>query len=66
MLDNLHIIFFSSEPFKFTEFYIGKYREKGKLPRKIMRMIYGKMAPWHGSRMTKGLSYLRQAATETK
>jgi hypothetical protein len=66
MLDNVHIGLFSSEPFKFTEVHIGKFREKGELPRKIMRMINGEMVPWYGSRMTQGLNYLRQAATETK
>jgi hypothetical protein len=66
MLDNVHIVLFSSEPFKFTEVHIGEFREKGKLPRKIMRMINGEMVPWYGSRMTQGLNYLRQAATETK
>ena len=66
MLDNVHIGLFSSEPFKFTEVHIDEFCEKGKLPRKIMRMINGEMVPWYGSRMTKGLNYLRQAATETK
>ena len=66
MLGNVHIFLFSSEPFKFTEVHIGEFREKGKLPRKIMRMINGEMVPWYGSRMTQGLNYLRQAATETK
>jgi len=66
MLDNVHIAFFSSEPFKFTEVHIGEFREKGKLPRKIMRMINSEMVPWYGSRMTQGLNHLRQAATETK
>jgi hypothetical protein len=46
MLDNVHIVLFSSEHFKFTEVYIGKSREKGKLQRKIMRMINGEVVPW--------------------
>jgi hypothetical protein len=57
---------FSSEPVKFTEVHIGEFREKGKLSRKIMRMINGEVVPWYGSRMIQSLNYLRQAATEAK
>jgi ABC-type Fe3+-hydroxamate transport system substrate-binding protein len=66
LLDGVDIVLFSSEPFKFTEDHISEFREKFKLPRKIMRMIDGEMVSWYGSRAIQGLNYLRQAATETK
>lgn len=66
MLENVHIFLLSSGPFKFTEDHIGEFREMFKLPRKIVRMIDGEMAPWYGSRTIQGLNYLWPATTVTK
>ena len=56
---NPDVILLSSEPYPFTEQHVSILQDKGFDPKKI-QLINGQMCSWHGVRMSKGLSYLRE------
>lgn len=66
LLEAVDVILFSTEPYRFTEEDVEAFRAKFRTGRKTLRMIDGEMISWYGSRAIEGLTYLRQAATETK
>jgi len=64
LLESTDIVLFPSEPYAFDETHIEAFRERFKTGRKTLRMIDGEMVSWYGSRAVKGLTYLRQLASE--
>ncbi len=65
LLEAVDIVLFASDPYAFDDAQVEAFRERFKTGRKTLRMIDGEMVSWYGSRAIKGLTYLRQAATET-
>jgi len=53
-------IFLSSEPFPFKQKHRHLLHEQSRMPMEKLSLIDGEMCSWHGTRMEKGLDYLRQ------
>ena len=61
----IDLVLFSSEPYRFTDADIVRFREDYPADRAELRLIDGEMTSWYGSRAILGLDYLRRLAVAT-